>query len=151
MKVSWVCWFKISCAVNLSTSTSAASPAGSNYTEHELGAAAECCLVQPRHCQHGSPCLLKQLCVARCTSCCWYTLTLRLHCRLSSWRMEIWVISHFQCCQNSSNILSWQYIWVAISYKVPSIQKNIFTLMGSHIDNSENSIIMSFNDKKIIY
>ena len=25
------------------------------------------------------------------------------------------------------------------------------TLMGSHIDNSENSIIMSFNDKKIIY
>ena len=27
----------------------------------------------------------------------------------------------------------------------------IFTLMGSHIDNSENSIIMSFNDKKIIY
>ena len=30
-------------------------------------------------------------------------------------------------------------------------KKSIFTLMGSHIDNSENSIIMSFNDKKIIY
>ena len=28
-------------------------------------------------------------------------------------------------------------------------KKSIFTLMGSHIDNSENSIIMSFNDKKI--
>ena len=30
-------------------------------------------------------------------------------------------------------------------------KKSIFTLMGSHIDNSENSIFMSFNDKKIIY
>ena len=55
--------------------------------------------------------------------CDWCTLTLRVHCRLSSWHMEIWIISNFQCCQNSSNILSWQYIWVAISYKVPSIQK----------------------------
>ena len=30
-------------------------------------------------------------------------------------------------------------------------KKSIFTLMESHIDNSENSIIMSFKDKKIIY
>ena len=58
-----------------------------------------------------------KLCTYRCT------VTLRVHCRLSSWHMEIWIISNFQCCQNSSNILSWQYIWVAISYKVPSIQK----------------------------
>ena len=58
--------------------------------------------------------------------------------------MEIWIISNFQCCQNSSNILSWQYIWVAISYKVPSIQKkhihnrNIFgflSLFSNEISN----------------
>ena len=35
--------------------------------------------------------------------------------------------------------------------KSPQSKKSIFTLMGSHIDNSENSIIMSFKDKKIIY
>ena len=32
--------------------------------------------------------------------------TLRLHCWLSSSHMEIWVISHFQCCQHSSNTVS---------------------------------------------
>ena len=32
--------------------------------------------------------------------------TLRLHCWFSSSHMEIWVISHFQCCQHSSNTVS---------------------------------------------
>ena len=35
-----------------------------------------------------------------------YSLTLRVHCWLSSSHMEIWVISYFQCCQHSSNTVS---------------------------------------------
>ena len=53
---------------------------------------------------------------------CRYSFTLILHCWLSSSHMEIWVISYFQCCQHSSNTVSWQYVWSAISYKVPWIQ-----------------------------
>ena len=67
----------------------------------------------------------RQLCLPRticsCTHCR-LAFTLRVHCWLSSSHMEIWVISHIQCCQHSSNTVSWQYVWSAISYKVPWIQ-----------------------------
>ena len=60
--------------------------------------------------------------------------------------MEIWVISHFQHC-NTVLIPYLDYMFGLQSYtKSLESNKTLFTLMGSHIHESENSINMSFND-----
>ena len=67
---------------------------------------------------------------------------------------DLWKLGLFSTF-NAAKIVLISYLdnifWLQSHTKSLQSKKSIFTLMGSHIDNSENSIIMSFNDKKIIY